>query len=63
MCSRLLLFYIKNRNQTTTHLPSCICPIDYFTSKIEIKPQLCLCMSVITCNYFTSKIEIKPQLW
>ena len=34
----------------------------YFTSKIEIKPQLWMSRYVLRMNYFTSKIEIKPQL-
>ena len=34
------LFYIKNRNQTTTvAIVWMILKVDYFTSKIEIKPQ------------------------
>ena len=35
--------------------------IDYFTSKIEIKPQLNAAITALYCDYFTSKIEIKPQ--
>ena len=34
----------------------------YFTSKIEIKPQLALVIFATMEDYFTSKIEIKPQL-
>ena len=34
---------------------------DYFTSKIEIKPQHDFVDGKDTGNYFTSKIEIKPQ--
>ena len=35
---------------------------NYFTSKIEIKPQPFGRGSLQSFNYFTSKIEIKPQL-
>ena len=35
--------------------------LDYFTSKIEIKPQQTEILPHKTFNYFTSKIEIKPQ--
>ena len=38
----LPLFYIKNRNQTTTKEQNQITRDHYFTSKIEIKPQLSL---------------------
>ena len=34
----------------------------YFTSKIEIKPQLPAVLCRRRLHYFTSKIEIKPQL-
>ena len=34
---------------------------DYFTSKIEIKPQLSTRVRKSAPHYFTSKIEIKPQ--
>lgn len=34
----------------------------YFTSKIEIKPQLDFTVPETADDYFTSKIEIKPQL-
>ena len=36
-------------------------PDDYFTSKIEIKPQQTAFTAVANADYFTSKIEIKPQ--
>ena len=36
--------------------------MDYFTSKLEIKPQLSFAICHISFNYFTSKLEIKPQL-
>ena len=39
-----------------------IAELDYFTSKIEIKPQLFLSVKYCHFYYFTSKIEIKPQL-
>ena len=35
----LKLFYIKDRNQTTTTRPTLFNIKNYFTSKIEIKPQ------------------------
>ena len=57
-----LLFYIKDRNQTTTHSMFLSKNPDYFTSKIEIKPQLTLRIADSERHYFTSKIEIKPQL-
>ena len=59
----LALFYIKNRNQTTTTLSQITSRINYFTSKIEIKPQLDGFYELIVGYYFTSKIEIKPQHW
>ena len=58
-----LLFYIKNRNQTTTYGDSCLYNDYYFTSKIEIKPQPNDQARFFFLYYFTSKIEIKPQLW
>ena len=57
-----VLFYIKNRNQTTTYLMSVLFMADYFTSKIEIKPQQIAQVYPLHKYYFTSKIEIKPQL-
>ena len=35
-----ILFYIKIRNQTTTEIVNTLFSINYFTSKLEIKPQL-----------------------
>ena len=58
----LKLFYIKDRNQTTTVFSCFHAEKHYFTSKIEIKPQLRHIHYVRLINYFTSKIEIKPQL-
>ena len=40
------LFYIKNRNQTTTPCVIDLIRFNYFTSKIEIKPQLLLCFAL-----------------
>ena len=37
--------------------------LNYFTSKIEIKPQPAIYGTTANKNYFTSKIEIKPQLF
>ncbi len=34
----------------------------YFTSELEIKPQLKLLIQLFLTNYFTSELEIKPQL-
>ena len=56
------LFYIKDRNQTTTGCSPTSIPTDYFTSKIEIKPQRKNFAKPESMHYFTSKIEIKPQL-
>ena len=56
------LFYIKDRNQTTTYSLHKTTITDYFTSKIEIKPQLIRTGLRRRQDYFTSKIEIKPQL-
>ena len=36
-------------------------PLYYFTSELEIKPQLEPVILLICCNYFTSELEIKPQ--
>ena len=57
----LELFYIKDRNQTTTQHLQWSCQLYYFTSKIEIKPQRRDGVSPCWSDYFTSKIEIKPQ--
>ena len=61
LVERQQLFYIKDRNQTTTPTRIAYSPPNYFTSKIEIKPQLHSIESYASANYFTSKIEIKPQ--
>ena len=34
---------------------------DYFTSKLEIKPQPRMALYLGRIHYFTSKLEIKPQ--
>ena len=36
--------------------------MNYFTPKLEIKPQLTLSATGSDGNYFTPKLEIKPQL-
>ena len=36
--------------------------LDYFTPKLEIKPQLGIRESHSDTHYFTPKLEIKPQL-
>ena len=51
-----LLFYIKNRNQTTTSCRSWFAADHYFTSKIEIKPQ-----PIVFCIIFTILFYIKNR--
>ena len=57
----IALFYIKERNQTTTYPFGHSSPFNYFTSKNEIKPQLAVIVKFRRVYYFTSKNEIKPQ--
>ena len=58
---KLILFYIKVRNQTTTFTDNNNDQYNYFTSKLEIKPQPVAIPPEEFFDYFTSKLEIKPQ--
>ena len=55
------LFYFRIRNQTTTKSICEKLSQNYFTSELEIKPQLIGSVISFPSNYFTSELEIKPQ--
>ena len=58
---RLLLLYTKIRNQTTTDERDWLQFPDYYTPKLEIKPQQSRRIECNARHYYTPKLEIKPQ--
>ena len=56
------LLYNKIRNQTTTVDVTDFFPNNYYTTKLEIKPQHVLDCAADVVYYYTTKLEIKPQL-
>ena len=56
------LYFFYTANQSKSLYNMVLQNSYYFTSKIEIKPQLDIKCNTLVRYYFTSKIEIKPQL-
>ena len=57
----VILLYNKIRNQTTTPIPFLCWMYNYYTTKLEIKPQRDTVAEALRSNYYTTKLEIKPQ--
>ena len=61
-CKRWIILHQRSKSNHNPWLWCYSWRVDYFTSKIEIKPQLRALLIAPLFHYFTSKIEIKPQL-